>query len=131
MKTKAPMLFVMAVLVVGMAWQSAGVNAALGVSNSKSPASGIDTGALNDTADNQNVEEGLEGAASGSDDGGLIGIAISSGQAVVNIIAVVAMLPIVLDNMGMMGAWAVPLGLLGQLIAFVGIAQFVSNRDLR
>jgi hypothetical protein len=44
---------------------------------------------------------------------------------------VVAMLPIVLDNMGMMGAWAVPLGLLGQLIAFVGIAQFVSNRDLR
>jgi hypothetical protein len=131
MRTKAPMLFVLAVLVVGMAWQLAGVNAALGVSQSQSPSSGIDTGQLNDTAGNNSVEDGVSGQAPGSDAGGLIGIAISSGQALANIMGLVVMLPLVLDNGGVPYYWAYPLGLLAQLVAFIGLAQFVSNRNLR
>lgn len=131
------MLFVLAVLVVGMAWQLAGMSAALGVGQSQSPSSGIDTSQLNDTAGDNKVSSGededggISGQAPGSDAGGLIGIAISSGQALANIMALVVMFPLILDNLGVPYYWAYPLGLLAQLVAFIGLAQFVSNRDLR
>jgi len=125
------MLFVAAVLVVGMAWQLAGLSAAFGVTESAGPASGIDTDKLNDTAGEHNVSEGIGGQAPGSDAGGLIGIAISSGQALANILSMVVMLPIVLENSFVPWYWAYPIGLLTQIITFMGLAQFVSNRDLR
>lgn len=131
MRTKAPMLFVAAVLVTGMAWQLAGINAALGVSQSDSPASGIETDTLNDTAGEHNVSSGVSGQAPGSDAGGLVGIAISSGQALANIMAIGVMFPVVLENGGVPYYWAYPLGLLAQIVLFIGLAQFVSNRDLR
>lgn len=131
MRTKAPMLFVAAVLVVGVAWQTAGMTAVLGASSSDGPTSGIDTGALNDTASDHNVDSGIGGQAPGSDAGGLIGIAISSGQAIADIFGMAVMLPIVLNNGGIPYYWAYPLGLLAQIISFIGLAQFVSNRNLR
>jgi len=131
MNTKAPMLFVAAVLVVGMAWQMASLSAALGVGQSQSPASGLNTDKLNDTASKHNVSSGVEGQAPGSDAGGLIGIAISGGQAVANILGMAAMFPFVLEGAGVPYYWAYPLGLLTQIIVFIGLVQFVSNRDLR
>jgi hypothetical protein len=125
------MLFVAAVLVAGMAWQLAGVNAALGAGQS-GPASGLNTDALNDTADEHNVnDEGISGQAPGSDAGGLIGTTISAGQSIADILGMAVMLPITLENGGVPYYWAYPLGLLGQLVTFIGLAQFVSNRDLR
>lgn len=125
------MLFVAAVLVVGVAWQTAGLTAALGAGATDSPADGLDTSALNDTASEHNVEEGIGGQAPGSDAGGLIGIAISSGQAIADIFGMAVMLPFVLNNAGIPYYWAYPLGLLAQIVSFIGLAQFVSNRELR
>ena len=130
MRTKAPMLFVAAVLVAGMAWQLAGMSAALGLSQS-SPTDGVPVSQLNESADKYNPEDGVSGQAPGSDAGGLIGIAISGGQDLANLIAMAVLLPVVLDNMGMPYYWAYPLGLLAQIISFIGIVQFATNRNLR
>lgn len=131
MNTKAPMLFVAAVLVAGMAWQLAGLTTALGASQADSPTDGLDTDALNETADQNNVDEGISGQAPGSDAGGLIGTTISAVQALGNILGMAVMLPIVLENGGVPHYWAYPLGALAQIITFIGLAQFASNRDLR
>lgn len=124
------MLFVAAVLVAGMAWQLAGMSAALGISQSTA-ADGVPVGQLNESADQYNPQEGIGGQAPGSEAGGLIGIAISGGQDLVNLIALAVLLPVVLDSAGMPHYWAYPLGLLAQIISFVGLIQFVTNRDLR
>lgn len=125
------MLFVAAVLVAGVAWQTAGLTAALGAGASDSPTSGIDTDKLADTESRHNVSDGISGQAPGSDAGGLIGIAISSGRAIADIFGMAVMLPLVLDNSGLPYYWAYPLGLLAQIVSFVGLAQFLSNRRLR
>lgn len=126
------MMFVAAVLVVGMAWQLAGMTAALGVTGADSPASGVPVDQLNDTAGEHNVEEGgISGQAPGSDAGGLIGISIQAGSALADIAVLAAMLPLVLESGGLPSYWAYPLGLLAQLVTFIGLAQFVSNRDWR
>ena len=130
MRTKAPMLFVAAVLVAGMAWQLAGMSAALGLGQS-GPTAGVPVSQLNESADKYNPEVGVAGQAPGSDAGGLIGIAISGGQGLANLIALAVLLPVILDNMGVPYYWAYPLGLLAQIISFIGIVQFVTNRDLR
>lgn len=131
MRSKAPLLFVASVLVVGVAWQSAGITAALGANAGASPESGIPVDELNDTASDHSVEDGISGQAPGSDAGGLIGVAISSGQAVADIFGMAVMFPSVLENLGIPSAWALPLGALAQIISFIGLAQFISNRDLR
>lgn len=125
------MLFVAAVLVAGMAWQLAGMTAALGVTESNSPTDGLNTDALNDTADKNNVDSGISGQAPGSDAGGLIGTTISTVQSLANILGMAVMLPFVLENSGVPHYWAYPLGLLAQIVTFIGLAQFAANRNLR
>lgn len=125
------MLFVAAVLVVGMAWSLAGMTAALTGSQAANPASGVPVDQLNESASNHDVEEGFGGQAPGAGAGGLIGIAISGGQQLADLLAMVALFPIVLENGGVPYYWAYPLGLLTQIVAFIGLVQFVTNRNLR
>lgn len=127
MRTKAPILFVMAVLVVGMAWQMAGVASMLAGSG---PGSGIPASQLNDTAGEYNVNDGgLDGSASGGSGSDIIGLVIGGVQDLADIIGLAVMLPFILVELGIPYYWAYPLGLIGQLIAFIGLAELATNRD--
>lgn len=133
MRTKAPMLFVLAVVTVGAAWQLAGINAVLTDSATAGPSDGHYASKLNELNDSTQFsgqDGGIQGQAPGSDAGNLVGIAISAGQRIAKLFAWVLLFPWMLDTNGVPYYWAYPLGILAQTIAYIGLAEFVSNREV-
>ena len=71
----------------------------------------------------------LAGDVAGDDEPTVIGLALQAGQFGVSLVAAVAVLPNTLINLGFPAWFAVPLGMAAQVIAFIGLAQFVTGRE--
>lgn len=90
---------------------------------------------LDDIADDADVDPdsdtgGLSADVSGDNEPSIVGVAISGGQFVVQLVAAVALLPVTLTRLGFPYYFAVPVGGVAQVIAFIGLAQFVTGREL-
>ena len=77
----------------------------------------------------EDSEGGLAADVAGDNEPTLVGVSISSGQFVVQLIAAVALLPVTLTRLGFPAYFAVPVGSVAQIIAFIGLAQFVGGRE--
>jgi hypothetical protein len=86
-------------------------------------------------------EIGEEGDVSGEDGGGvnadvagdneptLVGFALSGGQFIVQTVGAVALLPITLTRLGLPNYFAVPVGAMAQIIATIGLFQFLRTGE--
>ena len=121
------------VLAFGVAFTmlaGSGVGAMFGESPGDEPT--VET--LDDIGDESNVDEdgegtGLSADVAGDDEPTLVGVALSAGQFGVQLVAAVALLPLTLVRLGFPSYFAVPVGGVAQVIAFLGLAQFVSGRE--
>lgn len=68
---------------------------------------------------------GLSADVAGDNEPTLVGVALSGGQFAVQLVAAVAYLPGTLMRLGFPMYFAVPLGGVAQIIAFIGLVQFV------
>jgi len=80
-----------------------------------------------------NVDEDGEGGL-GADIGGdneptVTGVIISGGQFAAQLVAAVALLPLTLMRLGFPTYFAVPVGGVAQIIAFIGLVQFIGRTE--
>ena len=80
-----------------------------------------------------NVDEDGEGGL-GADIGGdneptVTGVIISGGQFAAQLVGAVALLPLTLMRLGFPTYFAVPVGGVAQIIAFIGLVQFVGRSE--
>ena len=73
---------------------------------------------------------GVSADVAGDNEPTLVGFAISGGQFVVQAVGAVALLPITLTRLGFPSYFAVPAGALAQIVATIGLFQFVRTGEL-
>ena len=72
---------------------------------------------------------GLSADVAGDSEPTLVGVAISGGQFAASLVASVALLPVTLIRLGFPAYFAVPVGGVAQIIAFIGLIQFVRGTE--
>ena len=72
---------------------------------------------------------GLSADVAGDNEPTLVGVAISGGEFAANLVGAVALLPITLMRLGFPSYFAVPVGGVAQIIAFIGLIQFVRGTE--
>lgn len=100
-----------------------------------SPGDAEATRTLDDIATDADVDPesesgGLSADVSGDNEPSIVGVAISGGQFVAQLVGAVALLPVTLTRLGFPYYFSVPVGGAAQVIAFIGLAQFVTGREL-
>jgi len=70
-------------------------------------------------------EGGISADVAGDNEPTLVGFALSGGQFVVQTVGAVALLPITLTRLGLPNYFAVPVGALAQIVATIGLFQFL------
>lgn len=91
------------------------------------------SGTLDDLIDDSDVDEddgGLAGNIGDDNEPTVTGFVISGAQFVASLVGAVALLPLTLMRLGFPSYFAVPVGGIAQIIAFVGLIQFVTGREL-
>lgn len=73
---------------------------------------------------------GLSGNIGDDNEPTVTGFVISGAQFITELVRAVALLPLTLMRLGFPSYFAVPVGGIGQIIAFVGLIQFVTGREL-
>ena len=73
---------------------------------------------------------GIAADVTGDNEPTVVGVAISGGQFVTQLVGAVALLPVTLIRLGFPNYFAVPVGSFAQGIAVIGLYQFVSGREL-
>jgi hypothetical protein len=101
----------------------------------ESPGDAESARTLEDISSDAEVDTDSEGGGIAADVAGdreptVVGVAISGGQFVVQLVGAVALLPVTLMRLGFPNYFAVPVGGVAQVIAVVGLFQFVSGREL-
>ena len=91
------------------------------------------TRAIDDIAEDAAVDEddegGLSAEVAGDSEPTLVGVAISGGQFAVQLVASVALLPLTLMQLGLPGYAAVPIGGMAQIVALIGLVQFIRGSE--
>lgn len=80
--------------------------------------------------DAKNSDGGLSADVVGDNEPTLVGVAISGGQFLTTLVGAVALLPITLMRLGFPSYFAVPVGGVAQVIAFIGLVQFIRTGEL-
>ena len=75
--------------------------------------------------DSDSESGGLSADVAGDNEPTLVGVAISGGQFAATLVGSVALLPVTLMRLGFPSYFAVPIGGAAQVIAFIGLIQFV------
>jgi len=73
--------------------------------------------------------DGLSAEVAGDNEPTLVGVAISGGRFAVQLVAAVALLPITLMQLGIPSYAAVPLGGTAQIVALIGLVQFIRGSE--
>jgi len=99
-----------------------------------SPGAAETTRTLDDAASNADVDPdsesgGLSADVAGNNEPTLVGVALSGGQFATTLVASVALLPVTLMRLGFPAYFAVPVGGVAQIIAFIGLVQFIRGTD--
>lgn len=122
------------VLCFGVAFSmlaGSGIGAAIFAEN---PGDHETTRAIDKISDDAQVDEdaggeGLSAEVAGDNEPTLVGVAISGGQFAVQLVAAVALLPITLMQLGIPSYAAVPLGGTAQIVALIGLVQFIRGSE--
>ena len=77
------------------------------------------------TVDADSETGGLSADVAGDNEPTLVGVAISGGQFASALVGAVALLPVTLVRLGFPSYFAVPIGGLAQIVAFIGLIQFI------
>ena len=94
------------------------------------------SGTLDELIDGADVDEdedgggGLSGNIGDDNEPTVTGFVISGAQFITELVRAVALLPLTLMRLGFPSYFAVPVGGIAQIIAFVGLIQFVTGREL-
>lgn len=123
-----------AVLCLGVAFallSGAGAGAMFGESPGDEPT--VDTvGEIGEEASVDAEDEGgISADVTGDDEPTLVGLAISGGAFLVNLVAAVGLLPMTLVRLGFPDWFAFPVGFIAQAIALIGLVQFVRTGDFQ
>jgi hypothetical protein len=86
--------------------------------------SSVDTGDVESGS-----SDGLSADVAGDNEPTLVGVALSGGQFAAQLVGAVALLPVTLIRLGFPSYFAVPVGLIAQIIAFIGLVQFVRGTE--
>jgi len=124
MRTQAVVVGVLCVLLAGAVFSLAPTGGSLLDGSS----AGIDSGQLQDQANDSGIESGFNGSAETEDEGSLIGTIISGGQAVFSLVGTVVLVPNLLQALGLPYWFAQPVGWGATVIASIGAIQFVTGR---
>ena len=81
------------------------------------------------TVDADSETGGLSADVAGDNEPTLVGVAISGGQFAASLVGAVALLPVTLMRLGFPSYFAVPVGGVAQIIAFIGLIQFVRGTE--
>lgn len=89
---------------------------------------------LEDISNDASVDPDSEGGGLGADVTGdneptLVGVAISGGTFASQLVGAVALLPLTLIRLGFPRYFAVPVGGVAQVIAFIGLVQFIRGTE--
>jgi len=77
------------------------------------------------SVDSEGEGSGLSADVAGDNEPTLVGVAISGGQFASALVGAVALLPVTLVRLGFPSYFAVPVGGLAQIVAFIGLIQFI------
>jgi len=80
--------------------------------------------------DAKNEEGGLSADIGTDNEPTLVGVAISGGQFLTSLVGAVALLPVTLMRLGFPNYFAVPVGGIAQILAFIGLVQFIRTGEL-
>lgn len=72
---------------------------------------------------------GLSADVAGDNEPTLVGVAISGGQFAAQLVGAVALMPVTLMRLGFPAYFAIPIGGVAQIIAFIGLIQFVRGTE--
>lgn len=101
----------------------------------ESPGDAETTRTIDEVANQSSVdtedEGGLGADVTGDNEPTLVGLAISGGKFLVGLVGAVALLPLTLMNLGFPAYFALPVGGIAQIIAFVGLVQFTRLGELK
>lgn len=125
MRTKGPILLVIALGMAAMMWGMAGVDEAYS-SDSIDDLQSADE--LQSEANQSAVNDSFEGQAGQTDDGDIVGLIVSGLSSVARFAGMVALLPVELRNLGAPWWFAFPIGVTAQAIVGIGIIQFGTGR---
>jgi len=84
---------------------------------------------LEQTGDEASTGDGIESSVAGDNEPTVTGIAIGAGQFAISAVAAVALVPATLMRLGFPSFFAIPVGALAQIVAFVGVFQFITGRE--
>jgi len=129
MRTTASVGLVLSIVVASIMFGGSGY--ASSMANDPSAGLGPIEGDLAQQANNSSVnrgEGGFEGSAGDQDESNLVSFIINGGGAVASIATFVLFLPVGLEALGAPYWFAWPIGLVAQLVASIGLIQFVTGR---
>jgi len=131
MRTKTVLGVVLAFGVSFALLSGSGIGAAV---FGESPGDAQSSRTLEDISTDASVDADSEGSGLSADVGGdneptLVGVAISGGRFAASLVASVALMPVTLMGLGFPAYFAVPIGALAQVIAFIGLIQFVRGTE--
>lgn len=127
MRTNYVWFVVIALGVSALMWQLAGVDSAL------SGPSATDDLQSGDELESQAPGEAEINGSANSNDGesDIVGLILAGGAGIGNFVNMALLLPLELQRLGFPYWFAYPIGLCAQIIALVGLIQFVTNRVVR
>lgn len=102
----------------------------------ESPDEAATSGTLGDIIDDASVDEedgedaGIRTNVAGDNEPTVVGVIISGGQFIVQLVGAVALFPIILSGLGFPWYWAYPVGGIAQVIAVIGLIQFLGRTEL-
>lgn len=82
-----------------------------------------------DTKSDDDEEGGISGDVGGDNEPTVTGFVFSGATFIVRLVGAVALLPITLINLGWPAFFAVPIGGAAQIVATVGLLQFITGRE--
>jgi len=89
---------------------------------------------LDDIGDEASVDSdeggGIDADVAGDNEPTIVGVAISGGEFIATLVGAVALVPLTLTRIGFPYWFAVPIGGAAQIIATIGLFQFVTGREL-
>lgn len=131
MRTKTVLGVVLAFGVSFALLSGSGIGAAV---FGESPGDAQSSRTLEDISTDASVDPDSEGSGLSADVGGdneptLVGVAISGGRFAASLVAAVGLVPVTLMRLGFPAYFAIPVGGVAQVIAFIGLIQFVRGTE--
>jgi len=101
----------------------------------ESPGDAETTRTIEEVSNQSSVDKeddgGLGADVTGDNEPTLVGLAISGGKFLAGLVGAVALLPLTLIELGFPAYFALPVGGIAQIIAFIGLVQFTRLGELK